>query len=167
MSVDVFKINASQPIQNGLVVCQPMPGQVGLAGPTNQGSGGFVLSYRTATPEDRVQLVSSVTTAEGQASDRYFVSEELRRARHGAATPSQYNATTTAGLLLAANPGRISAQIANNGANTLFIGSTAALAKASGIPVPSGQKFEDDFGVSDWYGATSTGTADVRILEIS
>lgn len=165
MAADIYIPNPSVGIQNGLVTCLPMPGQVGKAGATNQGSGGFVLSYPVAEP-DRVQTVMSADTAEGGAAGRYYVSEELRRQRHGNVNIFQFNVSQTPKQVLAANPARIEARIANNGPNTVFIGPSSATVAASGIPVASGSWLTDDFGASAWWAYAPTGSADVRGQEI-
>lgn len=75
MATDIYIINSNIPIQNGQVVVQPMPGQVGMAGNTNQGSGGFVLSYRTADSEGRV---TTATADQAQMQSGYRFRGELR-----------------------------------------------------------------------------------------
>ena len=70
MADDIFIINPAVGIRNGEVVVLPQPGQVGKAGATNQGSGGFVLSYPVSEP-DRVQTVTDPNTAQGQAGYRF------------------------------------------------------------------------------------------------
>jgi hypothetical protein len=160
MADDIFIINPSVGVRNGEVVCLPQPGQVGMAGDTNQGSGGFVLSYPVPEPE-RVQ-VTDADTAEGGAAGRYFQSEELRRERHGESTTSQFTVDGTATELLPAQPGRIKALIINNGTDILYLGHDSSVTSSNGIPLASGANYEDDVSESAWY-AISAGSSDVRV----
>ena len=75
MATDIYIPNSTVgTVQNGLVTVMPMPGQVGKAGPTNQGLDGFVLSYRTATAEDRV---TTATADQAQMQSGYRFRGEI------------------------------------------------------------------------------------------
>lgn len=70
-------------------------------------------------------------------------------------------------LLLAANPGRKSALFVNSGANTIFIGRDNTVVAATGIPVPAGATFKDDFSQDAWWAIATTGTNNTQVVETS
>ena len=83
-------------------------------------------------------------------------------------TPTAVSIGATAvGQVLAANPRRVSATIANNsGTITLFIGSDATVTTGNGMPIPPGGTFTDDASTDAWYGVAAS-AVDVRVIETS
>lgn len=75
------------------------------------------------------------------------------------------NVTTTRVLLRAGNSKRYVLFIVNEGAGKVYIGD-ADVTAANGIPVPSGSIYPDYDSKDAWYAITSSGTADVRLMEI-
>lgn len=75
--------------------------------------------------------------------------------------------TTSAVLLLDADANRISVLFSNNGAATLYLGKDATLTTSNaGTFVASGANLPDSDSQDAWWGITSSGTADVRIIEV-
>jgi hypothetical protein len=79
----------------------------------------------------------------------------------------QVTVTSSATLILAANPNRVRAYIAIASGNDIFIGRDNTVTAANGIPVPSGGGYPDETSKDAWYGITLAGTADVRVIEES
>ena len=83
--------------------------------------------------------------------------------------------TTTATSLVSENFERIGLIIDNQGTVTVFIGDASTVTASTGITLPAGDKLIFDFegGVSyqffpsqQFWGIVSSGTADVRVMEI-
>lgn len=81
--------------------------------------------------------------------------------------PRAVTVGTTATLITAAAPSqtRTSVTIYNNGASTVYLG-TSGVTAAAGLPLPAGQSMEDDVSLGAWYGITSSGTVEVRVVEV-
>jgi len=74
---------------------------------------------------------------------------------------------TSADLVLAANAGRVTALIVNNGSVTVYLGNDNTVTTTNGIPLVAGAALEDGESGDAWYGVTASGSADVRVLEVS
>jgi hypothetical protein len=59
---------------------------------------------------------------------------------------------------------RVSLCVYNNGAATMFIG-TSGVTTVNGLPLPAGGVFCDDVGTQPYYGIVAAGTVDARVLE--
>lgn len=69
--------------------------------------------------------------------------------------------------IVAQKPNRISLTIYNHSATvTMFLGPSDVTA-ATGFPLAPGELFEDDDTEAAWYGITSSGTGDLRVIEVS
>ena len=78
--------------------------------------------------------------------------------------------TSTATLILADNPQRLSLIITNNGSSTVYIGQTNTVTSTTGVPLQADSILTEDSGGTKMYcgpiwGITDTGTADVRVWE--
>ena len=76
----------------------------------------------------------------------------------------------TATLIVAANSKRQSLIITNDGTVTLYVGPDSSVTATNGIQIEEDGNFTEDSGGSrvyqgDWYGITSSGTADARYWE--
>lgn len=75
--------------------------------------------------------------------------------------------TTAAALIGSALSGRRRLLIQNLGTQAIFVGG-ASVTSSNGIRIPAGANVELELGAAvNLYGVTSTGTADVRILEMA
>lgn len=83
----------------------------------------------------------------------------------GNAKISNVTVGNTAVRIVAYNAKRDSIRIFNNGSNAIYIGPANTVTALTGFPIPAGTQFVDDGGQLDWYGITSTGSSDVRVLE--
>jgi hypothetical protein len=76
--------------------------------------------------------------------------------------------TTPASVVLAANANRKVAIIRNVGTVDVYLGVSAAVTTANGFLLQrGGEVLVDDFSDDVWYGITASGTADLRIIEVS
>jgi hypothetical protein len=73
---------------------------------------------------------------------------------------------TSATLVLAANADRKVAVIQNAGTVDCYIG-PSGVTTSTGLELVAGAAFVDDASVSAWYGITASGTADVRVCEVT
>lgn len=89
-----------------------------------------------------------------------------RMAVAGTPTVTTAAPTTTAASVLAASSTRKEALIYNNGAVTVYLGTSAGVTVANGFPVPPGAVLEDNRHVGAWFGVTASGTGDLRIVSV-
>lgn len=75
--------------------------------------------------------------------------------------------TTSPTLVLAANLGRWSATISNNGSVTVYLGKDNTVSTATGFALDPGMAVEDEESTDAWWGITASGTGDLRIEEAS
>ena len=73
---------------------------------------------------------------------------------------------TTADLILAANTLRKAAIIQNAGAVDVYLG-PSGVTTSSGLLLAAGASLVDSASTSAWYGITSSGTADLRVCEVT
>lgn len=75
-------------------------------------------------------------------------------------TTAQITISSTAVLLLAANPSRLGATIGVFNASTVYVGQTSGVTSANGVPVPQGSAFNVDFPnyTGALYGILASGT---------
>ena len=117
-------------------------------------------------------VIASFRTHEGPTNGRTPVSDanpmpvRLKGSAGTKNAPVQVTVTTAATQILAANPNRAGAIIANTGASTLFIGRDNTVTTGNGIPVAAGGSIEDNQSGDAWFGIVASGTADVRALEV-
>src|SRR5690348_3684526 len=81
--------------------------------------------------------------------------------------PTSVSVGTAATLILAANANRYSANIVNNGSQTVYLGKDNTVTTANGFPLAAGEELEDRETTDAWYGIVASGTADVRPVEVS
>lgn len=81
-------------------------------------------------------------------------------------SPSQQDVTTTAVIIVAERSNRNSISIRNLGANTIYIGQDDTVAVASGFPIDANSVKTIDNYIGALYGIASSGTNDIRILEV-
>lgn len=73
---------------------------------------------------------------------------------------------TTADLLLASNTDRLIAIIQNAGTVRVYLG-PSGVTTSSGLVLDPGDSMTDEYSTSAWYGITASGTADLRVCEVS
>ena len=73
------------------------------------------------------------------------------------------NATAT--LIATSNSNRIALLIFNAGGNVVYLGKTSSVTTADGMPLYPLSSLEDTESKDSWYGVTSTGTGDIRVVE--
>lgn len=73
---------------------------------------------------------------------------------------------TSATQLVASSTKRRSLLIVNNGTAVVFIAPDNTAAPGHGVPLPQYGYLYDDSTLSAWWGVVSTGTGDIRILEV-
>lgn len=73
---------------------------------------------------------------------------------------------TSADLLLAANSNRVVATIQNAGTVRVYLG-PSGVTTSSGLVLEPGDTMVDEHSTSAWYGITASGTADLRVCEVS
>lgn len=86
----------------------------------------------------------------------------------GIATRGTVTVSTTAGLIIPANPARKGLILYVNSTNHLFLGETDDVTTSgttAGFPVLSNDYFTDDLTLGAWYGV-STGSCNVRYIEV-
>jgi len=74
--------------------------------------------------------------------------------------------TNAAAAVLAANADRERALIYNNGSQTVYLGKDNTVTTANGFPLLPGSAIEDDRTADAWWAIVSSGTGDLRILEV-
>lgn len=84
----------------------------------------------------------------------------------GSKTFSDPAPTTSAASVLAANPARIAALFYNNGAVTIYLGSTSGVTSSNGMPLLPGADLADNSSSDAWWAITGSGTGDLRIIEV-
>jgi hypothetical protein len=87
--------------------------------------------------------------------------------KRGSKTLSTNAPTNSAAQILAANSSRIQAMICNNGTMTVYLGKDNTVTTSNGIPLGVGASLVDDATTDAWWGIVSTGTGDLRVLEIA
>ncbi len=89
--------------------------------------------------------------------------------RKGHRTHTNIVATTTVGLLVAANGNRKTLLIQNFGSVTVFIGKedVTASGPTRGYALFQGQTFVDNASDQSWWAVTASSLADLHILEVS
>lgn len=83
----------------------------------------------------------------------------------GSVAASAATVTTSATLIVGGRTSREAVQIQNLGAADIYIGGSGVTA-STGIKVASGASWDDQNLSGPLYGITSSGTADVRVLEV-
>lgn len=106
------------------------------------------------------------------ATDKVDVSGSTVSFTPSGASSCAYGATSvgnTATKIIATNlTNRLSVIVENLGSKDIFFGHNNSVTTSNGLRVAAGQSLEINFGPSlDLYGITSTGTADVRYLEVA
>lgn len=87
-------------------------------------------------------------------------------------TPAVGTAISVVGsatALLAANTNRLAAQLQNMGTVPVYVGGGTAVGTASGWPILGGTTWPTipaNIGQGTWYGITTGGTVEVRVMEI-
>ena len=81
---------------------------------------------------------------------------------HSVATP-----TTSAVSVLAANSSRKSATIQNAGTVDVYLGKDNTLTTSTGIKLAAGDSLQDKNSTEAWWAITSSGTGDLRIIEVA
>jgi hypothetical protein len=77
-------------------------------------------------------------------------------------------AANSNGLVLAANTGRKSALIVNNGDGTVYLGKDNTVSASNGIPLGPGQSISDTTSTDAWWAWAPTGvTSDFRVVEVA
>lgn len=108
-------------------------------------------------PSERNILMNIANTLEAQST-----------APGAKSAPAAVSVTTTATPLLAAGAATKRVEIFNNSTDTtLYIGKSAAVTAANGLPVFPLSGYDDDGTTDAWYGIVASGTADVRVLGVS
>lgn len=85
----------------------------------------------------------------------------------GTPTNTQVSVTTSSTLVLAANANRKMATIYNVGPATAYLKAATGAVAATDKPLPAGAEFVDDNSLSIWHAITASGTADIRVMEVS
>jgi hypothetical protein len=75
--------------------------------------------------------------------------------------------TSSAASIVAANAARQTVTIHNAGTVTVYLGSTSGVTTSNGIPLAPNATLCDESSVDAWYGITSSGTGDLRIVEVA
>jgi hypothetical protein len=99
----------------------------------------------------------------GDAAARAII---VQPARGSKTTAAAVSIGTTATSILAANTGRRGLIFYNNGSATVYLGGTGVTV-AGGIPLAAGASFSDTLTTDAWSGIVSTGTVDLRVIEVS
>lgn len=73
--------------------------------------------------------------------------------------------STKAMKLVGENKDRVAFLVYNNGTATVYILSSPALSKTDGIPVASGNSYENDHSYAEYWIIADSGTQDVRVEE--
>lgn len=79
---------------------------------------------------------------------------------------SEVTVGTSATKLCSSSSKRRSVLIVNNGTAVVFIAPDNTAAPGHGVPLPQYGYLYDDSTLSAWWGVVSTGTGDIRILEV-
>jgi len=87
--------------------------------------------------------------------------------QHGTKTTTSVSVTTAATLILTANSNRKVAKLLNNGVKTVYLDKTSGVSVATGYPLVPGAELTDESSTDAWYGITSSGSSDVRTLEMA
>ena len=69
---------------------------------------------------------------------------------------------TTRRLLLAANSNRVQAGFYNNTGNAIYLGGSNVSSTIFQYKLPANSLFIDDGSISEWWGVTASGTADIQ-----
>ena len=80
------------------------------------------------------------------------------------------NVTTSATLIVPANPNRKGLILFNNSTVALFISpddTVTVSGETGGFPILSNDYFTDDLTLGAWYGVVASGTTNVRYIEVS
>lgn len=89
------------------------------------------------------------------------VSENARGVRTQLAVAVQPDSTTRR-LLLAANSNRIQAGFYNNTGNAIYLGGSNVSSTVFQYKLPANSLFIDSDSISEWWGVTASGTADIQ-----
>lgn len=87
-------------------------------------------------------------------------------ARRGVTAFTDPAPTTSASVVLAANSSRVTAMIQNVGTVDVYLG-PSGVTTSTGLLLEAGATLTDDLSTSAWYGITASGTADLRVCEVS
>ncbi len=104
--------------------------------------------------------------AQADASGRLF-SVPASGGAGGDKAFTQFTVTDAAQEILAANTSRNAATFVNNSGVTIFLGNDGALTTGNGLPLAAGAPLSDDVSTDAWFAIVATGTADIRMLEVS
>lgn len=77
-------------------------------------------------------------------------------------------ATTSAGLLVASNPGRRDIIIYNNGSVVVYLGPDANVTAVNGIPILPQSNFTENgvrMYMGAWYAIAASATSDMRFMD--
>ncbi len=92
---------------------------------------------------------------------------EIADKPRGSKTVTAVSCTSgSATQVLAANDNRKSASLKNTGAATVYLGLSDVTIN-TGYPLAAGESLTDGVSLDAWYGITASGTADVRVIEVS
>jgi len=109
---------------------------------------------------------AAVENANPGATDYGLVTRPIKQRGTKTTSNTAISVTTAATSIIAANTARKGLIITNNGTVPVYLG-IAGVTTANGIPLPAGASLTDDVTTDAWYGIVASGTADVRVVEIS
>jgi len=89
-------------------------------------------------------------------------------AKGTAAPPYAVSVGTTATRIVISNElRRVLTFFNNDSAKTLYVGVDNTVTTSNGYPLPFQQAFQDTRTEGEWWAVCSTGTIDVRVIEVS
>ena len=89
-------------------------------------------------------------------------------ARNGNLLVTRVQPTTSALLVLAANPNRMKATIQNLSTSvTVFLAESSSVLSTTGLELAAGATLTDEETVTAYYGITASGTSDLRVAEVA
>lgn len=97
------------------------------------------------------------------ASDGSIGVREVR----GSKTVGAVSVSDSATEVVAANADRKLVIIQNLGAATVYLGEDSSVTTTSGIELVTGAVLTDEHSADAWYGITESGSADLRVVEVS
>ena|SRR5690242_738773 len=82
-------------------------------------------------------------------------------------THTNVSVGVTATQILPLNSNRKSCVIFNNSAVTVFVGPDNTVTTGNGLGIPTQSTLTDPDSIDAWFGIVASGTADVRVIEVT